>query len=294
MKRIVVTVLIAFSVIPGIASASDTTDLRDVTIVVSSCDKYAALWEPFFGSLFKYWPTLNTIHRDSKILLVANHQQYQHPRVTMINIPNETSWTDNILTALSQVDTKYVLLALDDYWLNAPINEERLAELLQLMRTSDAAMLQLSYNDLRYQSGDPHSTIDGVMYRNKYAHYKLSLQLAVWDKQALLDLLRPGENPWEFELAGTVRSHGYPRTIFTVANNEPISYVNATYQGHIRSEAITHAVQHKFAFDDKKFPQLGKFNPKLSAKIWQARLQKLAAFIQHPGFFVQTQTSCQE
>lgn len=293
MKKIVTALITIVIFIPCNVYAQQLANLSDVTIVVSSCDKYSALWEPFFASLFKYWPTLNTDHKDSKILLVANKQQYQHPRITMVNIPNETSWTDNILQALQQVDTKYVLLFLDDYWLDTPVNEQRLAELLQLVRTTDAAMLQISYNDMRYQSGEPHPNIDEVMYRNKYAHYKLSLQLAVWDRQTLLDLLRPGENPWEFELAGTVRSHGYPREVFTVSSNEPITYVNATFQGHIRPEAITHAKAHEFYFDDKSFPILGKFNPKLTAKIWQARLQKLFSFVQHPGYFVQTKVDNQ-
>ncbi len=289
MKKLFITLMLAVGFIPNFAGADETLDLSDVTIIVSSCDKYSALWEPFFGSLFKYWPTLNTTHKNTEILLVANSAQYQHPRVTMVNIRLETSWTDNILHALERVDSKYVLLALDDYWLNTPVNEARLAELMKLIRSSDAAMLQVSYNDLRYQNGEKHSVVPGVMYRNKYAHYKLSLQLAIWDKQALLDLLRPGENPWEFELAGTLRSHGYPRTIFTVDTNEPISYINATYQGHIREEAISHANDHKFYFDHKKFPLLGKFNPRLTAKIWRARLKKFTQFIQHPGYFVATQ-----
>lgn len=288
MKKIVAALIAIASFMPFTVLAVQHADLSDVTIVVSSCDKYSALWSPFFGSLFKYWPALNTNHKDSKILLVANKQQYQHPRITMVNIPTETSWTNNILQALQEVDTKYVLLFLDDYWLNAPVDEQRLAELLHLVRTTDAAMLQISYNDLRYQGGEPHPTIDGVMYRNKYAHYKLSLQLAVWDKQALLDLLRPGENPWEFELAGTVRSHGYPKDIFTVSTNEPVTYINATFQGHVRPEAISHAEAHNFNFDDTSFPVLGKFNPKLAAKIWQARLQKLFNFAKHPGYFIQT------
>ena len=183
----------------------------NLTILISSCDKYSIFWPPFFTSLFKQWPSLLNTNKNVPIYLVANRKSYVDPRIETINIYNEVSWSDNMLHALEQVKTKYVLIALDDYWISQPVNEARLASLFQAMQQSNAAMLQISANDARYQKGRPHSSIKGLIYTNKYAQYKASLQMAIWDKEALKDLLKPNEDPWTFELAGTARSHGYPR-----------------------------------------------------------------------------------
>lgn len=255
----------------------------NLTILVSSCDKYAIFWPPFFTSLFKQWPSLLNENNAVPILLVANSKSYIDPRVKNINIPNETSWSDNMLIALEKVKTKYVLIALDDYWISQRVDERRLYEVFKAMQQEDAAMLQISYNDPRYQNGAPHHRIKNLMYTNKYAQYKASLQMAIWDKESLKAILRPNEDPWTFELAGTARSHGYPKSFLSLSNDEPIHYINASYQGHINPHAIKYAQQNRISFDYGDFPVLGDFNFKLHVVRWERRAVKLFNFLKEPG-----------
>lgn len=219
------------------------------------------------------------------IVLIANTKSYADPRVKTINIQHEISWADNMLVALEQVQTKYVLIALDDYWLNNPVNEPRLLELYNGMQADQAAMLHISNNDPRYQTGTAHPTLSDAMYTYKFAHYKASLQLAIWDKEALITLLRPGEDPWTFEIAGSARSHGYPRPFISLNSNEPISYINAAHQGHVNPAAIEYAQQNNMPFDYQKFPVLKKFNPKLIYNVWKKRAQRCVSFFKNPGLF---------
>jgi hypothetical protein len=226
LQNIKLTVaLISAAIFLCLPTNTQAAKFDDLTIVVSSCDKYSPLWEPFFVSLFKQWPSLQQENVSVPIALIANNSSYTSTRITMINNPNESSWSDNMLNALSQVKTKYVLIALDDYWLTAEVNEPRLLELYDGMRTEQAAMIQISYNNHNYQKGRLHPTLKNVMYTNKHAHYKASLQMAIWDKQALMFLLKPGEDPWAFELSGTARSHGYPQPFMSLSADEPIKYL---------------------------------------------------------------------
>ncbi len=267
------------------SSFAEPAKFTDLTIVVSSCDKYAPLWEPFFASLFKQWPSLNTDNKQVPILLIANSQQYSHPRVNMVNIPQEISWADNMLTALDKVKTKYVLIALDDYWISKPVDEARLLELYAAMQQEDIGMLQTSYNTLEYQNGQPHPNLSGVAYRDKFAHYKVSLQMAIWETETLKTLLRPGEDPWTFELAGSIRSHGYPKQFLTITANEPIYYINASHLGHITQPALDYAQNNNIPFQAENFPRLRTFNWRIAYKSLKHRSQKIINFAKNPGMF---------
>lgn len=289
-KNLATNILIFTLTLIGSPQISATPiKFNDLTILVSSCDKYAPMWGPFFASLFEQWPSLLQENNNVPVLLIANHKSYHNHRVTMINIPHESSWADNMLTALQQVNTKYVLIALDDYWITQPVNETRLNELYQTMQTEHAAMLQLSNHDPRYQDGQKHATTSNLMYINKFAHYKVSLQLAIWDTEALKVLLRPGEDPWAFELSGTARSHGYPQAFLSTNADIPIRYLNAAHQGHINPAAIEYAKQHQIPFNYAGFPVLGKFNYKITYNTWKKRAQKLISFLQQPGSFYQSE-----
>lgn len=239
----------------------------DCVILVSSCDKYSELWSPFFKLLEENWPELNTTHKDLKVYLLANKKSYTSPKVQMINIPNEISWSDNMLVALDKIDAKYVILFLDDYWLNSKVDQKRLDEIFATMRKMDAAYVQLYMDAYPQKVVTPVLGIKDVAYKNKFQKYRASLQLAIWETKAIKQILRSGENPWEFELAASIRSSGYPKDFLIVRDNMPIDYINASYQGHILPEAVTLA---------KKFdPTYTNSLPVLTKEKWDLKLKEL-------------------
>lgn len=269
----------------GSTAHSYTPQFEDLSIVVSSCDRYSNMWEPFFTSLFKNWPSLTSENSDVPIYLIANEKSYEHSRVTTLNIEGADNWSNNLIAALKKVDTKYVLISLDDYWIDDIINEKRLSELFGLMQSEKIAMLQLSDNDPRYHDGKPHPFVPGVVYRDKFSHYKASLQMAIWDKNALLSILRPGEDPWTFEIAGSIRAHGYPGNFLSLMRYEPIHYINAMHQGYINPKAIEYAKQNNISFSKGNFTKLGWLNINLKRKVLRMRIKKFISFIKKPGNF---------
>lgn len=258
---------------------------EDLTILVSSCDKYSPLWDPFFVSLFKQWPSLMHDNRELPIMLIANNKSFPNPRVKTINIPNEISWSDNMITALNQVNTKYVLVALDDYWINAPVNEQRLYEIYNTMQHEDAAMLQVSVNEQRWQPGVEHGIVPNLLYTDKFKHYKATLQLAIWNTEALKFLLRPGESPWDFELAGTARSHGYPKPFLSLAGDEPITYMNAVQQGYVHMNAMLFTQQQQIPFEPGALTVLGKNRLKVDYQLWKNKLTKALKLLNTSAYY---------
>ncbi len=278
LRNIVAALLLLLNCIHTNA-VPETKKIEKLTILVSSCDKYASLWDPFFASLFKQWPTLLTVNRHIPIMLIANNKHYPDPRVQMINISQETSWSDNMLLALEKINSKYVLLMLDDYWVINPVQEMQLDEILQIMQKEDIAMTQLTYNNPEFHYGVRHPKLKYAIYTNKYAQYKASLQVAIWDKHALQFLLRSGENPWEFEINGTKRSHGYPARFLNIEKNYPIEYLNATRQGHIEQAALDYVHQHHLPFKQGDLPVLDKYHLKLLKRDLHNKLKKLRSVL---------------
>ena len=62
------------------------------------------------------------------------------------------------------------------------------------------------------------------------APYRASLQAAFWDRRTLLDLLRPGESPWDFERDGSRRSSALPAPFYATWS-PTLRYVNAVVRG---------------------------------------------------------------
>lgn len=256
----------------------DPALLKDVTIVVSSCDKYSQFWQPFFQSLWRNWPELNTTHKDVKIHLIANKKRYFSPRIEMINIPDETSWSDNMQAALNKINTKYILLFLDDYWLNAPVDQARLGEIIRTAKNEDVAYVQLFVDSNEAGLKDPVKWISGVFYKKKFQDYRTSLQLALWETAALKQVLRSGESAWDFEIAGSIRSSGYPKPFLTLKSNAPITYMNASHQGHITPQALALAQQMDPTFVNA-MPVLQEHNWRLYLKQAKHRANSVVALI---------------
>lgn len=232
---------------------------KNWSIVVSSCDKYSDLWSPFFKALELYWPELNSINKDLPIYLIANQKKYDSARVQTLQSNFDISWSDNLLDALEKVNTPYILLFLEDYWINARVDLPRLKTLMDFMERKDAAYLELFFASSKHRGQTLIDSVPGIAHKKQFQNYRASLQLALWEKKALQQILRRGEDAWVFEMAASIRSSGYPKPFFVMVSDLPISYLNAAHQGHLSPTALAFAKEHNIAFTSK-MPVLQKYN----------------------------------
>lgn len=205
--------------------------LENVAILIPSCDKYAELWSPFFHLLHKYWPGL-----EQPIYMISNTKKYPDVRVQHIMIPQEKSWSDNMLHALNQIPEEYVMIILEDYFITEPVKEERLESLYNQMRKEKAAYLGLV--DVSNDAKIPHPSVPGLGYLPPKADYRNSLQACIWKKDILKTILKAGENPWRFELYGAERTQELKEPFLCVSRDVPIAYFGAVYKGHWNQAAI--------------------------------------------------------
>ncbi len=225
--------------------------LENLAVLIPSCDKYAEAWPGFFKLLDKYWPQL-----DNKIYLIGGHKKFERKNLYNISIVNEKSWSDNVLQVLNIIEEDYVMIFLEDYYITKPVNQENLIRYYEIMKQEGAANLVLAPGEYL----NKHPVEKGLAYMKPEQPYRTSLQAVIWKKDILKKLLKSGESPWEFELVGTVRTHGMKEP-FMISTDKPIPYSGVIRKGHWWRD-IDSLIEKEGIVLDRKLPKESFFREK--------------------------------
>lgn len=217
----------------------------DIGLFIASCDKYSDLWDPFFYFFKKYWTNCPL-----PVYLMSNSKTYEG--VIPIHIQG-SSWAEEMRNALEQFPHDYLLYLQDDYFLNQEVNNSELEELFALVQEFKPAYFRL----FPHRGPKPGILISkNVQYLDKGELFSCSLQAAIWEKQALLELLSQNENIWKFELLAGNRAKKLPQPFLSIVwqwyrprkeRKYPINYFcTAIRKGKWRVDAIEFCKQEGF------------------------------------------------
>lgn len=185
-----------------------TLNIRpDCAVIVSSCDAYADVWEPFFTLFFRYWPDC-----PFPIYLISNEKIYPDTRVTTLRVGPDKGWATNTQEALGRITTPYILWIVEDLFLEKSTDTDHVVRLLEYLKERHAATVRL------FPSPPPDTTFPnaldiGVM--SNHADYRVSLLAGLWDKEIFISLIREGETAWQMEIDGTERSRSLDAEFFS-------------------------------------------------------------------------------
>lgn len=173
----------------------------EVSILISSCDKFSDCWKPYLHGFDKYWADC-----PYHVYIISNELEFEHPRVTFIKIGEDKTWGENTLKALKQIESPYILYTHEDFWLNEKVDNKAIQDYVSLMKEYDLYYLRL------YPSPPPDKDFEydsrlGVLADK--AEYRTALQKAIWNRKILMELININENPWQFEVEGNTRSYKY-------------------------------------------------------------------------------------
>lgn len=188
------------------------------TILVNSCDAYEDLWGPFFILLQKYWPEA----KNKKILLNSERKSFS---VDGLNIQKAVlsdydceTWSRRFKSCLEQIDTKYVIVLLDDFFLEKEVDDFRLNQCLEAME-QDETIKNFSFVPTLWKSVKDRSFL--YFERRRKGPYLLNLQAGLWRTEELKSLVVEDESPWEFEELGTYRAAKAGGKYYVAADNCP-------------------------------------------------------------------------
>ena len=168
------------------------------TFIVSSCDAYQDLWEPFFFLKNKYWPDC-----PFTTILISETEQSRIPGVNVFNPGKLFSWSLMLKKTIEHSKTPYILLSMEDFFLQSTIDTNKVLSLLNYVQSNDINMLRLIPRPGPDTSTEIFTNVGTI---SKKASYRVSGQAAFWKSSTILNLLDDQESLWEFEINATNRS----------------------------------------------------------------------------------------
>lgn len=225
----------------------------DMAILISSCDKYRDVWDPFFAFFFKYWSDC-----PYNIYLLTNHLEYVHPKVKSICVGDDRDWSSSFRKAINAIPEQYLMVLIEDYLLLNDVNTGEIKEIFNYMVKNDVAYFRL------FPCPGP-GKVTGTIGSHKVGivspgePYRTSLQAAIWDKALIDKILIDGESAWEFEIDGTKRSDAMEDKFMSISRDSmdrlPFNYFcTAVVKGYWVKKAVELCAKHGVNVDTKTRP----------------------------------------
>jgi len=240
------------------------------SVVICTCDSYEDAWHPLFSLFEKYWPGI----KDVPIILNTETKVFQHPGFHIQcpqlfsnrEIYQKVTWSIQLKeTLLNVVDTDFVLLFLEDFYLRSCVNQNKLDFCLNFMQ------LHKNIANIALYPCPPPSTPTKehpwLLKRSKSSPYLFTLQAGLWRRDRLISFLRDHENPWNFEIWGSIRARRYSDDFYAISNNPEsliFNYEHAIVGGlwkpFVKDLFIKENISHDFStrnFYLKRIPNKG-------------------------------------
>jgi hypothetical protein len=176
----------------------------DTAVLILSCDKYKDAWQPFFDLFKKFWPSC-----EFPVYLGTNKELFKTENVKVIHSGQAADWSTDTKNILEQIPESYIILLLEDYFLERPVDTKWLKKCLDFTQKNGAAFMRIASFRADHV---PMYAYDVSTFNHQFgitrldAPFRLNLQAGIWNKNDLLELIKEGESPWEFEIKGSVRS----------------------------------------------------------------------------------------
>lgn len=217
-----------------------------ISVILVTCDKYQPYWGAFYHLFFKHstidW---NAVYHVSETL-TPETLKCVIPLLT--NKPRKPEyWSEGLLEAVKQVDDDFFILLLEDFFFTGKIDKNILEQHYDFMKQHpEIGCLRL----VPVPGGDTLYTHNDYKEHSTKQLYRISTQPAIWRKEYFLNLLKVGENPWEFEKNASLRSHSIDGKVI-VTNKPPycMSYFNSVIQGKLTLNGLRYLKKNNVRFE---------------------------------------------
>jgi hypothetical protein len=198
--------------------------VNKLSILIVGYDGYIDVWNNFFTLLKKNWP--NTQY---KFYLVNNFLNPKYDNVEIIKTNKNYEFTKKVQYALDYINSDYVLLLLEDFFIGSKIEDSSLNFLVEKVIQYNSDYLKLLNQN---QSIKGFRMIEKNFYKiNKKKEYSISLQPSIWNKDFLFSIIKKKDlNPWQFEIFLN-RCNSFSHESIYYVNNNPLKLIHTIVQG---------------------------------------------------------------
>lgn len=170
----------------------------NLTLLIHSCGAYSDLWDGQVTLLERNWKDRGA---RTLILTDTNPNNFNYTTVEIFTAGEGKEITDRLASVLPNIDTEFVFVTLDDYYLIQKVDNARIAYLLSEMEKQNLDYIRLF--------PDPKSKdkIGDGIYKihpeEKKSSYYLNLYAGIWRKSFIEKTLKGTMNAWQYEVSLT-------------------------------------------------------------------------------------------
>lgn len=171
---------------------------RELSIIVYSCWKHRDMWKVFSILFKKYWRECPY----KVVLLTDKYKDIGCNSVFDDVVIIDDTWARMIKKAITQVDSPYVLLCMDDYLLCDYVETKEIERQLNRAKKYHVANLRLVESP-KHNGIFPKDSKLG--YYKPGEAYSVSTQVGIWDTKLLYSVIDDKWSAWDFERIGSLR-----------------------------------------------------------------------------------------
>lgn len=183
--------------------------MSNFKVYVMTCDKYLATLEPFAYFFNKYYSP------DQEVIVCGFTPPSfpLPPNFSFWSIGREEDypvekWSDQLLFLLDRITDDIFMLLFEDYFICEPANVDMVERLVDFSsHLSNLIKLDLATDRLYAKDATDWGVWDDIEFvkSDPNSAYHMSLYVGLWRRDHLLNVIVPGETPWDIEIQGTNR-----------------------------------------------------------------------------------------
>lgn len=224
-----------------------SNNLSDVSILVVGFDGYIDVWNIFFSLLEKYWP------QRPKTYLATSELNPEYHNVTVIPAGPDSEWSKRAYNALQHIDTPYVILMLEDFFITNHVDNKTLNESIDIIKENDIKYYQIqSPNYSRDKKlGTAFKDNESIRVIPKNKSYVLNLQTVIWDKEFLKSVIgQDNYNAWLFEIKNKHKEEiNTDKIQYLIDTRNILNITHAIVQSKYLRNAVKHMESIGFPID---------------------------------------------
>lgn len=188
---------------------------EDCSLLVNSCDAYSDTWELFFKILSKRWKNL-----DMPVFLNTESKKYELKEldITTLNCSKKIEWGGRLKSALYQIQSEYVIILLDDYFLTEDVKEDVIKRCLKYMRLDEEIACIHLCESGRPRKLDGKSELEGCVRLNNDEYGILNCGPSLWRRKDLIYFVKDYLSAWLFEAFGCYIARNNKKKIYELNN----------------------------------------------------------------------------
>lgn len=175
---------------------------KNVSLLISSCDKYKILLEPFITLFRTFFSSF-----DGPIFTSASAEKnLDNLKIKGINPKySKLDFSTRLIKTLKLIKTEYVLFFLDDFFLYKNVETNLLDSALKCLDNNKKISSVLLTDQLHDKDVCLTEYNEFFMIKKNKSPYICTTQATLWRKKELIKILRKGESAWDFESIGSFR-----------------------------------------------------------------------------------------